>query len=95
MNVERCTMAGMTNKLFRRILCRQPRFILGRFKQREFSCAGIQADSRHPISRYPLVEDEDVQKMPDDIKERMEDVKEKVFVFTIKWFSIFHVYCIW
>ena len=74
-------MASVASKLFRgRILCQQSRLvkILG---QRGLSCTSrIQSDSlRPPISRYPVVEDEDVQNMPDDIKERMEDVKEKVF----------------
>ena len=73
-------IASMTSKLLRGgTLCQQ--LLVKSLGQRTFSCTSrIQsASSRPPISRYPAVEDEDVRKMPDDIKERMEDVKEKVF----------------
>ena len=41
--------------------------------------SGKQSMSDHPISRFPVVEsDQDIDNMPEDIKERLVDVKEKV-----------------
>jgi len=51
--------------------------------QRNINSSGLLSSTDHPISRYPIVADEDVGKMPDDIKERMEEVKEKVRVDSI------------
>ena len=57
------------------------------FPQRKITSSGLLNSTNHPISRYPIVDDDDVSKMPDDIKERMNEVKEKVLKYITLFFN--------
>ena len=84
-------------KMFGRVLLRrlrQPSTSLGqelKHKKRNVNTGIMRCSSstKHPISRYPIVDDGDVENMPQDIKQRMEEVKEKVKGAFIRSFIIF------